>query len=48
VGPSLDSGRAAGARYITGQTIVLDGGQTLGIPLEGVEVDLSGQSGVAP
>ena len=34
--------------YITGQTIVLDGGQTLGIPLEGVEVDLPGQAGDPP
>ncbi len=34
--------------YITGQTIVLDGGQTLGIPLEGVEAELPGQSGPAP
>ena len=34
--------------YITGQTIVLDGGQTLGIPLEGVEVDLPGQVGDPP
>jgi NAD(P)-dependent dehydrogenase (short-subunit alcohol dehydrogenase family) len=34
--------------YITGQTIVLDGGQTLGIPLEGVEADLPGGPGDAP
>ncbi len=30
------------SEYITGQTMVLDGGQTLGIPLDGVEADLPG------
>jgi NAD(P)-dependent dehydrogenase (short-subunit alcohol dehydrogenase family) len=36
------------SEYITGQTIVLDGGQTLGIPLDGVEADLPGQSPPGP
>jgi hypothetical protein len=31
-----------------GQTIVLDGGQTLGIPLDGVQVDVPGGTGNAP
>jgi 3-oxoacyl-[acyl-carrier protein] reductase len=35
--------------YITGQTVVLDGGQTLGIPLEGdAAIELPGQPGAAP
>jgi NAD(P)-dependent dehydrogenase (short-subunit alcohol dehydrogenase family) len=32
------------ADYITGQTLVLDGGQTLGIPLEAREVDIPGNT----
>jgi NAD(P)-dependent dehydrogenase (short-subunit alcohol dehydrogenase family) len=36
------------AGYITGQTVVLDGGQTLGIPLEGdAGIELPGQPGTA-
>lgn len=35
------------AAYITGQTLVLDGGQTLGVPLEAREVDLPGTARTA-
>jgi len=35
--------------YITGQTVVLDGGQTLGIPLEGdTGIELPGRPGAGP
>jgi NAD(P)-dependent dehydrogenase (short-subunit alcohol dehydrogenase family) len=35
----------ADSGYITGQTIVLDGGQTLGIPLDAVDASLPGEPG---
>ncbi len=53
-GEPADIARAVGflagpdSAYMTGQTVILDGGQTLGIPLDEVQADLPGGPGETP